>query len=127
MKEQNTKNITEEESQSSGDENICEVERILKKRRKQGKTEYLIKWKDQSDQSWVDSEDILDEALIEDFENSKLPMSTPQKKKPRKKKSSSSTSSKSSQESAKSTPRRTPKKSPKSTPKKIVKHLLISH
>eukprot|EP01080_Neovahlkampfia_damariscottae_P009031 gene9031-1129_t len=109
------KNILDEEisqkEEVDEEENICEVEKIVKKRRRQGKTEYLIKWKEDPDQSWIDSEDILDDSLIEDFENSKS-MATPQKKRGRKKKSSSSTSSKSSEDSSKSL-KRTPRKSPK--------------
>jgi hypothetical protein len=116
-----TKEIEETIEKSSDDENICEVEKILKKRRRRGKTEYLIKWKDQDEQSWVDSDDILDEALIEDFENSK--MVTPQKprKERKRKKSTESTSSRSSHSSKSSSELNTSvKKTPKKSPKKIV-------
>jgi hypothetical protein len=129
MEENNspTKEVEQTAETSSDDENICEVEKILKKRRRRGKTEYLIKWKDQDDQSWVDSDDILDEALIEDFENSK--MVTPQKptKERKRKRSTDSTSSRSSHSSKSSNELNTSvKKTPKKSPKKIVIYFFLN-
>ena len=48
-----------------------EVEKILEKRNKKGKAEYLVKWKNQADPDWV-SQDNLETAKekIQEYENS---------------------------------------------------------
>lgn len=52
-----------------GDSTVFTVERILKKRKRQGSTEYLVKWKNYSTKwnTWEPEDNILDRALIVAF------------------------------------------------------------
>ena len=55
------------------DAQIYDAEYIIKKRENNGKTEYLVKWKNwaRKDSTWEPEEHILDQRLITNFENSR--------------------------------------------------------
>ena len=58
------------EAAEEPEEEEYEVERILNKRIKKGKVEYLVKWKDWSSKynSWEPEKNIFDKKLIQNFE-----------------------------------------------------------
>nr|XP_029734931.1 polycomb group protein Pc-like [Aedes albopictus]XP_029734932.1 polycomb group protein Pc-like [Aedes albopictus] len=65
------------------DDRVYAAERIMKKRVRTGKVEYLVKWKGWSTRhnTWEPEENILDERLIDIFERSLRGSSTPKRKK----------------------------------------------
>lgn len=65
------------------DDRVYAAERIMKKRVRAGKVEYLVKWKGWSTRhnTWEPEENILDERLIDIFERSLRGSSTPKRKK----------------------------------------------
>ncbi|EAT33624.1 AAEL014098-PA [Aedes aegypti] len=65
------------------DDRVYAAERIMKKRVRAGKVEYLVKWKGWSTRhnTWEPEENILDERLIDIFERSLRGNSTPKRKK----------------------------------------------
>ncbi|XP_055609324.1 polycomb group protein Pc [Uranotaenia lowii] len=66
-----------------GDDRVYAAERIMKKRVRAGKVEYLVKWKGWSTRhnTWEPEENILDIRLIDMFERSIRGSSTPKRKK----------------------------------------------
>ena len=54
-------------------ESVFQADRILKSRRKKGKTEYLVKWHNfpRNQSAWEPEEHILDKRLIVNFNNSR--------------------------------------------------------
>src|SRR5690606_22856418 len=66
-------NYREESDEEDDDNNVFPVECILKERRLNNNTEYLVKWKgyDSDCAEWVKEEDILSRELIDDFHERK--------------------------------------------------------
>ncbi|XP_053675314.1 polycomb group protein Pc [Anopheles nili] len=68
---------------NNSDDRVYAAEKIMKKRVRAGKSEYMVKWKgwSQRHNTWEPEENILDQRLIEIFEKSLRGSSTPKRKK----------------------------------------------
>lgn len=100
------------------EEEYAEVERIIRKRKRDDTVQYFVKWKGypSSQNSWVEEDDILDGQLIEDFETKPSPKKTPSKLKNTKEPKTPKESPRESKEKTKTPKGSTPKSIKKMSP-----------
>merc|ERR1719266_159186 len=91
-------------SDEGSDAEVYEVEKLLDKRVKKGKTEYLVKWKgyeDESENTWEPMDNLDCEDKIQEFENKQKEKEAQEKAKGGEKRKSEATAGKAEQEKAK--------------------------